>query len=161
MSAHIMARVESVAWDSYAQPEWNRAESIEAAFRSLVECRNEASTQASYHKILSTLGNDHGGTYFPVALPAIPILGDFIRDVSRFARYVALGIIDDYLLSFHPDPQFNTVINKEGVWQSLEVLMKAEIHELRPIIENRLVISQRDRDDQESQLAMEVLAEMR
>ncbi len=74
-----------VRWEEFSQPSWNDAEAVPSALRALADT-TEIDDFTSYNRLLYAMGNNHAGTYFPVALPTIP----FLAQVLKRARLAAL-----------------------------------------------------------------------
>jgi len=69
-----------VPWGSLAQPDWNAAnDEVPFALRALAAAASEHEARETYHQVLFALGNNHAGTYYPVALAAVPFLGQILE----------------------------------------------------------------------------------
>ncbi len=88
------------------EPPWNNPQSLPSAFEAVMLAGNEESSQTAYHRLLSAIGNDHAGTYYPVALEILPATEAILRDGSAWARRIALEVLIDLFGSFEPEPGF-------------------------------------------------------
>jgi len=61
-------------YQAYPQPEWNSPTSIEVALSAMDEAATEAESWAAYNDLLFAVGNNHAGTFYPVAVVVIPEL---------------------------------------------------------------------------------------
>jgi len=85
--------------------------------------------------VLFSLGNNHAGSYFPIALPATAILGDLLQSANESTRWVILAVLDDYLHSFGADSSFDLVVGSDGILFPIETMVRQEILRLRPLLE--------------------------
>ena len=88
---------------AYPQPEWNSRTSIEAALSSMDEASTETESWAAYHKLLYAVGNNHAGTYYPVAIIVIPELGGKLGSGSKWTIHSAVNALVDLCCSFQPE----------------------------------------------------------
>lgn len=114
-------------FDAYPQPDWNRPESVSAALESVLQTCDEESSSSAYNKLLYALGNNHAGTYFPVALAVLPHLGSILDDGKPWPQRTVLEALIDLFSSFEPDPAYDTF---NGV--SLSAQLRDRITALKP-----------------------------
>ena len=106
---------------------------VAAALRALAFATSDAAAQDAYHRVLWAVGNDHGGSYFPIVLDAVPFLGEILAAGTRLTRARTLDVLIDLVGSFGPDPE---VITEDQVRpQDLPALLRERIEYLRPILE--------------------------
>jgi len=98
-------------FEAYPQPEWNTRSSVKTALSSMDDVKSEAESRAAYHTLLYAVGNNHAGTYFPVALAVIPELGGKLDSKSQWTRHAAVNVLVDLCCSFHPEQGYE---NFEG-----------------------------------------------
>lgn len=122
-------------WSRHAQPPWDAPGEVAAALRALADS-TDGDRERTYHRILYALGNDHAGTYFPVAVPAITALGGILRDGVLVARLRALDVLIDLLGSFSPEPGYEEVETVRGR-RPLKELMLETAQGLRADVEHR------------------------
>lgn len=145
--------LESVRWDLEAQPPSNAKDEVANALRTLSVASPETSEQAC-SRMLYALGNNHAGTYYPVALAAIPFLGAILREGGPTARLRALDVLIDLLGSFQPESGFETVATTVGR-RSLTDVLKARVLDLADLIERRRLDAA---SPEEAKLAQDLLA---
>jgi len=118
----------------YPQPSSNgRSAIIEALNRVIAECEEDSSNTA-YNQFLFAVGNNHAGTYYPVVLAVIPVLGDMLRDGSLYARSWVLNVLIDLCGPFVPE--FN---HRHFRGEPLQKLLIQSVAELLPIIQSLAV----------------------
>ena len=66
----MLSELKQVRWDEFPQPSWNGPEEVPCALRALADT-TQNDDYTSYHRLLYAIGNNHAGTYFPVALAVI------------------------------------------------------------------------------------------
>jgi hypothetical protein len=151
----MLEDLESVPWRSLAQPNWNRGDSVPAALRGLGVCASESASGEAYHNVLYALGNNHAGTYYPVALAALPFLAEILEGGGPWARIATLDILVDLIGSFEPESGFEMVVSPTGDRSRLRVLLRQGIARLSPQI--RSIASSDTAGQQERELAAELL----
>lgn len=127
--------LEDVRWDLEAQPPSNAKDEVANALWALFVASPETSDQ-TYSRMLYALGNNHAGTYYPVALAAVPFLGAILREGGPTARLRALDVLIDLVGSFQPQPGFETVATSTGRC-SLSDALKSRVLDLADLIERR------------------------
>jgi hypothetical protein len=148
--------LETVRWDLEAQPPWNEKDSVANALRALSVASSDGSDEA-YSRMLYALGNNHAGTYYPVALAAVPFLGAILREGGPTARLRALDVLIDLVGSFEPEPGFETIATSGGR-HSLSELLKNRVLDLAVLIEHRRLDAA---SPEESKMAQDLLALLR
>jgi hypothetical protein len=103
-----------VKWDSIPQPEWNRADEVPSALRALAVASSDADSWDAYNRLLYATGNNHAGTYYPVALDVVPFLGEVLIHGQLYPRLRALDVLIDYFASFSPEPGYEEVPAPDG-----------------------------------------------
>jgi len=114
---------------AFAQPEWNDAETLQAALNSVLDAKDEQSTQEAYHRLLYALGNDHAGTYYSVALGIVPTLEQILRIAGPWPRRTALEVLIELYGPFHPEPG-----QEKFQGEPLEQLVRSAIADLLPLV---------------------------
>jgi hypothetical protein len=148
----MMDGFDTTDWSRHAQPPWNAPGEVPAALRALAD-PSDLDRGRAYHRVLYALGNDHAGTYFPVAVPAISALGEILRDGSLVARLRALDALLDLVGSFWPEPGYEEVETMFGRRRLKEVLLETA-KGLRGKVEHRRRTSE---VDEEAKLAGDLL----
>jgi hypothetical protein len=119
-------------WDEIPQPEWNSPTEVPEALREILNVQDEVSAERAYHRLLFALGNDHAGTYYPVAVSAVPFIGEALRHDKSLVRETALNVLVDLVGSFGPELGFETIRSASGLEMPLEGALRGEVVKLRP-----------------------------
>jgi hypothetical protein len=91
-------------FDAYPQPSWNTATSVNAALDGLIMVESETEAAREYEMLLNALGNNHAGTYYPVAIAVVPHLGTLLELGRPWPEYAAVEVLLDLAGSFEPEP---------------------------------------------------------
>ncbi len=145
-----------VSWADYARPPESKDGDISAALRALAETP-ENDDYASYNRVLAALGNNHAGTYYPIALPAVQFLGQIVNGERVAARVRALDVLVELVGSFNPEPGFEKIVTRTGE-RSLSTVMKEAAIVFAESIERLRV---RAESAEEAKLCAELLALLR
>jgi len=115
------------AFAAAPQPSWNNSATVARALEQLAQC-TEADLNNVCSAMLYAVGNNHCGSYFPVALLVIPHIGKLLVGTSQPVRRATLEVLVD-MLSFDPDPDHEYVERPTGnvklrglVWDAIEAL---------------------------------------
>ena len=108
---------------------------VKSALRSLVTVASESDAERGYHRLLSSLGNDHAGTYFPVAVCVVPFIGELLRYHNPMTRKAALNALADLTTSFEPEPGFET-FTFHGTNESVADALRDAVNAIRGSIES-------------------------
>ena len=101
---HNMQPKVSSDYGQYQQPPWSTSVSVEAAIGQVAVAASEVEASAAYEAVLNAVGNNHAGTYYPVALAVIPDLGLHIEFGGPWAQHSAVQVLLDLTGSFQPEP---------------------------------------------------------
>ncbi len=137
-----VSQIEVLSLIQYPQPEWNTEKSVSNALVRTVNATNKSESDHAYQDLLFAIGNNHAGTYFPVVLPVIPILGQIMQSENYWARFTALEALIDICGSFEPEPQFDQFTGR-----SLRSLVKSAASQLTAVV---LAIGNKDGAEAES-----------
>jgi hypothetical protein len=114
------------------RPPDGRPGEIAAALRALAFAASDDAAERAYHRVLFAIGNDHCGSYFPIALDAVPYLGEILEFGTPRSRARTLDLLIDLVASFGPDPD---VITQDGIQPAdLPTALQGRIEVLRPTI---------------------------
>lgn len=95
---------EETNWREYAGPSDYDPEAVESALRSIDDVVDERSMRAAYNRVLFAVGNNHAGTLYPAALPAMARVAEHLRSEGPWVRRAAGEILVELLaFEFHPD----------------------------------------------------------
>lgn len=120
----------------YPQPEWNEEKSVEEALQKVASARTEEEANAAYNAILFAVGNNHAGTYYPVAIPVIDVLGYKIEHGTPWSQYVTVQVLIDLAGSFEPEPGYETFVTLgHEMSNSLRAQVRTRLEMLVPKLE--------------------------
>ena len=141
-----------VDYSRYPGPPWNHARSVEEALSAATAANDETSFQKAYDEILFAVGNNHAGTYFPVAVFLIPELAPLLVSDQPWPRRVALEVLVDLTGSFEPEPGFEAILLPDGNRCGTAGALKRAVSELASLLH-----SLQAKTGVESELATEIL----
>ena len=130
----LLRQIESIPWSEYAQPEWNKPQSVALALANAATAEDASSCSVVYDRVLYAIGNNHAGTYYPVLLAALPVFESMLSGQAYWPQRGALCILDDLFASFHPEPGFEKV-SLHGVVKDVEFAFRSGVLALRPLLE--------------------------
>ena len=110
-------------WRSYPQPS-HTADAVPQAISALATASTKEDAYRAYGELLTAVGRDHAGTYYPVVVPAIQFIGEIVEHGGAYARRYALEVLTDLTRSFEPEPGFEIVHNDEGDEIDLRVAVR-------------------------------------
>jgi hypothetical protein len=99
-----IADVKSIDWNKYKYRAYNSPQNVCDTLVSLAIAENEEENRkgdvllapAVYNDVLSAIGNNHAGTYYPVALEALPfILKVALYGNHEISRNCAINILNE------------------------------------------------------------------
>jgi hypothetical protein len=130
----LLRQIESIPWAQYAQPEWNKPQSVALALANAATAADANSCSAAYDRVLYAMGNNHAGTYYPVLLAALPVFESMLSGQAHWPQCGALCILNDLFASFHPEPGFETV-PVHGAPKNVELAFRSGVRAFRPLLE--------------------------
>lgn len=139
----------------YPAPEWNRPNSIIAALKDAQAANDHSSAMAAYNRVLYAIGNNHAGTYYPVAAVLVPALAPLLEGGQSWPRIAALEVLDDLTCSFEPEPGFESMTLSDGTLCSTEEALHRAIAGLEPLLQSIRNSDSFSREERE--LAEEIL----
>lgn len=113
------------------------------ALRALAACTSESEAETAYNRVLYALGNNHAGSYYSVALGALPFLGEMLVGGSESARVATLDILIDLVGSFAPEPGFETVLRPQGETGDVQVLLRQGVAAFATRIQSLVLLDDR------------------
>jgi hypothetical protein len=144
----------SIPWSSIPQPEWNGAGDVPNSIRRLAAAASADDAHSAYHSFLFAVGNDHGGSYYPVVLPTIPFLMEILGSCGAAAQVGVRNVLIDLVGSFGPDPNAPATVivsgTAVGLKSALLTAVAAYLHELPALL--------RSPDPEVSRLARDLIA---
>lgn len=112
-AASIEHQIQAIDWATFPQPDWNSPTEVREALLALNQVHLSEKSVDVYHRVLFALGNAHGGTVCPVAIPATEIIAKIAIESHGLVRHAAIEVLCD-LLNFFPEPGFETVQTANG-----------------------------------------------
>jgi len=109
----ITHQIHAIDWPTVPQPEGNSPTEVRDALLALTQVHLSGKSVDVEHRVLFALGNAHGGTVYPVAIPATEIIANIALESRGLVRHTALEVLCDLLSSF-PEPGFETVPTANG-----------------------------------------------
>jgi hypothetical protein len=132
----LLQLIDAAPWCDFAQPEWNEPETVARILRRIVVAPDEFCRDGrAYNEALYAFGNNHAGTYYPVLLPAMPLLQSLVRSGTSMQQRIALCLLDDLYASFHPERGFEIAV-MDGETVQVESVFRACVRALRPTLEH-------------------------
>jgi hypothetical protein len=130
--------ISAVNWGLWIQPSNNSPHTVPGELREILSASDEESSWEAVIRIERACGNSGPGTYYPVVLPAIPILAMIAQNGKEWQSWAAAEILTDWLFSFHPDFKYREIRDPNGYLIDLENAVDTEILKLRPIFEDMI-----------------------
>ena len=121
----LREEIAKVDWSSFNGPSMYDAKAVPLALYSLIDLDNSSKAEAVGNMLISALGNNHAGVYYPVVLKAL----DYIIAVANcgsndISKICALAVLND-LYYFEPEVEgFSTCAAdelKEAVLEKLSL----------------------------------------
>ncbi|MGA3132951.1 MAG: hypothetical protein ABSD59_19275 [Terracidiphilus sp.] len=133
----MLETISGVEWSELPQPKSNSPDEVPTALRQMIHVQNRTDAQSAYHRVLFALGNDHAGTYYPVALHAVPFLIEMLGHDKDFVREAALDVLVDLLGAFEAEAGFRAIHDASGIEVPLNTALHDAVAGFRPQIELR------------------------
>jgi hypothetical protein len=127
--------IHNISWERFSQPEWNHPDTVPQALQLLASVDDQTLGRRVYHKVLYALGNNHAGTVYPVALPAVPFIRSIAASGQVWARRTAFDILID-LCMFDPEPGYEMSIQPDQSQVRLADALRHEIAQARGLAEH-------------------------
>ena len=132
----MLETVDQIELSRRQRPAGGAPGEVAAALRALAFATSDAAAQEAYHRVLWAVGNDHGGSYFPIVLDVVPFLGEILAGGTRRTRARALDVLIDLVGSFGPDA--GATMEEQVRPEDLPALLRAGVEQFRPILEQLL-----------------------
>jgi hypothetical protein len=110
----LLETVDQVSWSSYGGYEYSVPYDPSApprAFRRLVAAQNESDAATAYNAMLNAIGNNHRGSYYAAARPAVPLLVQAAVTLSGWQRWAAVEILTDLTVSFGSEDRETEILD--------------------------------------------------
>ena len=149
---NIQKEINRIGWKSFSGPEYYEPDRVSGALSSLISLKKESLNDEVYNDVLSAIGNNHAGTYYPAVQKALKyIIQTAISGNTEIAKNCALNILIDLYASFCPEIGNYNLVNSEELEQKVLNIIEASKEKLNNFINDELE-SSRNR-----QLAKELL----
>ncbi|MGV9294765.1 hypothetical protein [Amycolatopsis sp. NPDC003676] len=106
--------MDSRDWHALPGPTWYRPAEAAAAARDLAKSASADDAASAVRRLVAAVGNDHGGTLYPAAIPAVRILLGVVRDRPGKPRIAALNTLLDWWGCFVPEPGYDSYRGHDG-----------------------------------------------
>jgi hypothetical protein len=127
--------LDTISWDDLPQAVWNGPGEVPKAPLTLAAIANQRNAHGAYNRFHCALGNNHAGTYCPVALWAIPFLGPLLATGTSIVRETVLDILIDLTGSFVVKSGFENARGPSGSELPLDVGVRQIVASLRSEIQ--------------------------
>ncbi|MEZ5901318.1 MAG: hypothetical protein R3D51_17705 [Hyphomicrobiaceae bacterium] len=122
----------------HAHHPWNNPGDIQRALDAVSHAVTDQAKAATYDQILYSIGNNHAGTYYPVALTVLPEFDCILLRGSLAACEIVLDVLIELVTSFAPEPGFEYYTDDTGIETDLAEAMKRGVSARIPAIRTRL-----------------------
>lgn len=126
--------LDTINWSLWPQPERNKPTTIQAVLRDASRVDSLLEQRDAYNEIMFAVGNNHGGTFYPVVLPALPFFQVMLRDGNELVKEMVLDVLTDLAGSFFPEPGFEEWNSRSGETICLKSAVVQGIREMLPEI---------------------------
>jgi hypothetical protein len=99
----LKAAIDGADWEHFPGPEYYDPQRARRSLYRLLATVDEAQSWKAYTEVLSGIGNDHRGSFYPAALAAVPLLVRIAAAGLEWPRFGALQVLTDLLISFGPE----------------------------------------------------------
>jgi hypothetical protein len=97
-------QVDQINWIQFKGPEYYRSDSIVTSLTKLVNLKSEDEKWNTYNDVLSTVGNNHAETYYPVIIEVLPLVITLLKSSqNELVRNCILEILSEWYYSFGPE----------------------------------------------------------
>jgi hypothetical protein len=151
----MLERLSQTDWTTLPQPPWNQADDVQKAIRTVAAASTKPEAAAAANCLLSAVGNNHAGTYYPIVLVVVPFLNEILDTGTDWARRAVLNVLIDLIDSFEPEPGYETVQRSGQTRADLEQSLCEAVGEMRSSVDRRAADST---NDEERRLVVELQA---
>ena len=100
-----MLEKEKEEMETFSGPESNSPDLVAKALREFQDAGDEVSSRAFYNGFLSSIGNNHAGSYYPIILTAFPELKVILSSGDRWPQHSVIECMIDLVASFSPSQE--------------------------------------------------------
>lgn len=113
----------------FPEPDWNTPGSVALALEELRAAQDEPSAHEAHDRLLSTVGDNLAGTFYPVVLGVLPELQNVLAHGAFWAQRAAMESLIDLCGTFVAEPGYEL---HEGV--DVRSALRASLVAMRPEI---------------------------
>ncbi len=133
----VLNEIVREGWASFRGPQYYRPDKVADALTSLILLKHTSQENSVYNNVLSAVGNNHGGTYYPVAELALKyILITATTGNSEIARNCALDILFDLYATFVPEIGSYHSITEKDLERRVKQIIASSKGDFNDIISN-------------------------
>lgn len=120
----VIEKIVSADWKQYNGVAYYSSDKVVDSLSQLCNLTAEEDNEKIYNFVLSSIGNNHGGTYYPAILSALTIIIEIARQgKSEVSRNCAIEILSDLYYCFEPEIENYSKISR----QDLETFVRKNI----------------------------------
>ncbi|MFE6610109.1 hypothetical protein [Amycolatopsis sp. NPDC057786] len=129
-------------WSALPGPEWYRPAEAAGAVATLeTPASKDSSAALAVGRLAGAVSNDHAGTLYPAAVPAVTVLLRVVRDRPGKPRAEALTVLLDWWGCFAPEPGYASYRDEDDqpvdLVEAIEHRIRAAADVLRTIADDR------------------------
>ena len=118
-----MEAVDAVDWAAFPGTEWYRPTKVAPALRALAAATDQTAARDAGSRVLFAIGNDHAGSLYTAAVPALPFVVEVALHGARWSRWGALEVLIDAHV-FAPDVGCEEVRYEERTMPLMEAVAR-------------------------------------
>jgi hypothetical protein len=99
----IKDEILSINWSVYNGPEYYDPYNVADTLISLLELKDIKQAEEIGRRVISAIGNDHAGTYYPAVLSALDIIISIEKEPNNKTRKICANSILNNLYYFEPE----------------------------------------------------------
>lgn len=126
------------SWSRWPRPEWASLSDVSSAVDAVGRVATEQQRQEAYDLLLGRIGNNHAGTYFPIAVPVMECVPGILDGDNELARLCIMDVMIELLDSFRPEHGYEDWRCEESGEELVQVL-RSSVRRLRPRLANAAI----------------------
>jgi hypothetical protein len=128
-------------WSDVPQPKWNSHSSVADALAFVRSAADPEGSKRAYDQLLHALGNNHAGTYYPIAVAVIPALKSILESGATWPKVAVLEALTDLTGSFIPELGYDCL---PGTNRGTRETLYEAVVGLRDVLESLINIDSSD-----------------